>query len=45
MKCQKCSKGEVLREVGEVLCYVKDRTARLKTDWQSIIKFAQINVY
>ena len=45
MKCQKCSEGEALREIREVLCYVKDRTARSKTDWQSTIQFAQINVY
>ena len=32
MKCPKCSKSEALHEIGEVLRYEKDRTARLKTD-------------
>ena len=32
MKCQKCSESEALNEIGEVLCYAKDRMAHSKTD-------------
>ena len=45
MKYHRCSESEELREIGEVLRYAKDRMARLKIDWPSNIKFAQINVY
>ena len=42
---QKCSENEALHEIGEVLRHAKDRIARLKTEWQSTIQFAKINVY
>ena len=45
MKYHRCSESEELHEIGEVLRYAKDRMARLKTDWPSNVKFAQINVY
>ena len=45
MECQKCSDSETLSEIGEVLHCAKDRMIRSKTDWQSTIQFAQINVY
>ena len=38
IKCQKCSKSEVLG-------YAKDRMARSKTGWQINTQFVQINVY
>ena len=44
MKCQKCSESEAVHEIGELLRYAKDRTGRSKTDWQSAIQFAQINI-
>ena len=45
MKSQKYSKSEALYEIGEVPRHAKDRTTHSKTDWQSTIQFAQINVY
>ena len=45
MKCQEGNESEALHEFGEVLHYAKDRMTRSKTDWQSTIQFAQINVY
>ena len=44
MKCQKYSESEAVHEIGELLRYAKDRTGRSKTDWQSAIQFAQINI-
>ena len=45
MKSQKCSKIEALLEIGAVHRHAKDRTTHSKTDWQSTIQFAQMNVY
>ena len=45
IKCQRCSKSEAPHEIGEVLCYAKDRMALSKTDWPSNIQFVQLNVY
>ena len=45
MKSQKYSKSEALYEIGEVPRHAKDRTTHSKTDCQSTIQFAQINVY
>ena len=45
MKFLICSEIEALLEIGETSRHAKDRTTHSKTDWQSTIQFAQMNIY